>query len=327
MSERRPSIDTAMSKTVRVPHLGGIEASYKLSGPYKQYRPTLILINSFTTSVELYQSQFSNPKLTEAMNLLAIEPLGHGKTKLRMPGLETFTYWDSAIMAIQVMDALGIKKAFALGTSQGGWIVTRMALVAPDRIAGIIPLGTSMDYESERTRKLGCWDGPKVVSSLVDNTTAKEATASFEPTNEYCDFIVDIGFGKDCPTETRQMWHELVKKNYQGDAGRRRMREAAINLRERDGLHGRLTNVKCPVLWLHGDADVVYTVDNAKEEIKLFDNSPDKNLVIVKGGHHFLSSTHPTEVDTALIEFISKNSQGMKTDARALREAVGMVEM
>ena len=26
-----------------------------------------------------------------------------------------------------------------------------------EQIAGIIPLGTSMDYESERTRKLGCW--------------------------------------------------------------------------------------------------------------------------------------------------------------------------
>jgi len=307
--------------------LGGIEASYRISGPYKQYRPTLLLVNSFTTSAELYQSQFENKELTEKMNVLAIEPLGHGNTKLRTPGLETFTYWDSAIMIVQVMDAIGIKKAFALGTSQGGWIVTRLALVAPERIAGIIPLGTSMDYESERTRKLGCWDGPALLSSLVRETTANTATTSFQPTDEYCDFIVDIGFGKDCPSETRKQWHELVKKNYQGDAGRKRMREAAINLRERDGLHGRLTNVKCPVLWLHGDQDVVYSVANAQEEIKLFDNSPDAKLVVVKGGHHFLSGTHPKEVDAAVMEFVGKNSQGLKADARALREAVGMVEM
>lgn len=26
---------------------------------------------------------------------------------------------------------------------------------------------------------------------------------------------------------------------------------AAINLRERDGLHGRLFDVRCPVMWLH----------------------------------------------------------------------------
>lgn len=123
-----------MTKVVRVPHLGGIEAGYRISGPYKQYKPTLILINSFTTAAELYASQFENIKLTENFNLLAIEPLGHGKSKLQTAGHQTFTYWDSAIMAIQVMDHINIKKAFALGTSQGGWIVTRMALVAPERV-------------------------------------------------------------------------------------------------------------------------------------------------------------------------------------------------
>lgn len=188
-------------------------------------------------------------------------------------------------------------------------------------MAGIIPLGTSMDYESERTRALGCWNGPDLVGNLVKETTSKMPTESFEPSNEYCDFIVNSGFGKDCPADKRKLWHELVKKNYAGDAGRRRMREAAVNLQQRDGLHARLTNVTRPVLWLHGDADVVYSVANAKEEIKLFDNSSDTKLLVVPGGHHFLSSTHPNEVDSAVFEFVTKHSQGMKTDARALIES------
>lgn len=37
-------------------------------------------------------------------------------------------------MNLQVMEALGIKKAFAMGTSQGGFIVVRMALLDPDRV-------------------------------------------------------------------------------------------------------------------------------------------------------------------------------------------------
>jgi len=128
-----------MFKTVRIPHLGGIEASYKISGNYKQYKPTLIMINSFTTSADLYEAQFSNTELTEAMNLIAIEPLGHGKTKLRAGARvesenQTFTYWDTAIMNVQVMDAIGVKSAFVLGTSQGGWITVRMALIAPDKV-------------------------------------------------------------------------------------------------------------------------------------------------------------------------------------------------
>jgi pimeloyl-ACP methyl ester carboxylesterase len=131
-----------MSKTVRIPHLNGIEASYRLSGPYKQYKPTVVLINSFVADFTLYAPQFSNTELTDAMNLLAIDPLGHGKTKLRGAGIGTakespnqnFTYWDTAIMNLQVMDALGVKKAFVMGTSQGGWIAARMALIAPDRV-------------------------------------------------------------------------------------------------------------------------------------------------------------------------------------------------
>jgi len=83
------------------------------------------------TTVSLYRDQFSDKKLTDAMNLLAIEPLGHGATSTAS---EHFTYWDTAIMALQVMDTLGIKKAFALGTSQGGWMVVRMALLAPEKV-------------------------------------------------------------------------------------------------------------------------------------------------------------------------------------------------
>ena len=63
------------------------------------------------------------------MNLISIELLGHGQTRTKS---ENFTYWDTAIMNLQVLEALGIKKAFVLGTSQGGWITVRMALLGPN---------------------------------------------------------------------------------------------------------------------------------------------------------------------------------------------------
>ena len=120
------------TKTVHVSHLGGIEAGYQLvPQKYDPSKPTLVLVNSFTTSSDLYRGQYANEKLTSTMNLLAIELLGHGKTRTKS---ENFTYWDTAIMNLQVMEALGVKKAFVLGTSQGGWITVRMALLAPDRV-------------------------------------------------------------------------------------------------------------------------------------------------------------------------------------------------
>ncbi|KAL1849988.1 hypothetical protein Plec18167_008311 [Paecilomyces lecythidis] len=294
------------TKTVHVPHLGGIDAAYQMPHPYDAKKPTLVLVNSFTTSSELYREQYGNKKLTDTMNLLAIELLGHGQTRTKR---ENWTYWDTAEMNLQVLDALGIDKAFVLGTSQGGWITVRMALLRPEKIAGIIPLGTSLDYESERTRQLNCWDGPSDLRPNIERWTTNEVTPDFEPHLGYCDFLIDIGFNKDCPQETRDFWRRTIRENYRGDDGRRRIRMAAINLAERDGLHSRLWDVRCPVMWLHGTKDVVYSVANAQQEIKLFKNSPDAQLVVVEGGAHFLSASHPKEVDNALISFVTKYSK------------------
>jgi pimeloyl-ACP methyl ester carboxylesterase len=126
------------TKIIHVPHLGGIEASYQTPG-LSTSKPTLVLVNSFTTSSELYKTQYANKNLTDKMNLLAIELLGHGQTRCK---LENWTYWDTAWMNIQVLQELEkqgkidqSKGVFVLGTSQGGWITIRMALLAPDKVS------------------------------------------------------------------------------------------------------------------------------------------------------------------------------------------------
>lgn len=119
-------------KTLHVPHLGGIEVGYRLSAsPLTSSKPTLVMIIPFTTTVDYYSPEFNNRALTDRSNLLAVEVLGHGATHTKS---ETWTYWDSAIMALQLLEALNIKSAFAMGTSQGGWIATRMALLAPEKV-------------------------------------------------------------------------------------------------------------------------------------------------------------------------------------------------
>lgn len=117
-------------KTKLVPHLGGIDAGYRYSSTDCSL-PTLVLINPFTTTSDYYQPEFESEQLTSKFNLLAVEPLGHGATQTKS---ETFTYWDSAIMAIQLLDVLGIDQAFVMGTSQGGWIAARMALLSPQKV-------------------------------------------------------------------------------------------------------------------------------------------------------------------------------------------------
>jgi pimeloyl-ACP methyl ester carboxylesterase len=290
------------ARTITVPHLGTSLVGHRFGRPYDSSRPTLVMVNSFTTTVELYRPQFAHPELAATANLLAVEPYGHGDT--RSP-FEQFTYWDTAHAALQVLDALGIAQAFVLGTSQGGWIAARMAMLAPDRITGILPLGSSMDAESQRSRDLGCWDGVGFCSPAID-ALAAEVDDDWVIPGELVDAVLQEGLGDAVTPDERAFWHATYQQHYVGDAGRRRLRGCTVNLRDRDGLHGRLDGVRCPVLWMHGTADRVYSVANAEDGIARFVNSTDAQLRVVEGGQHFLSASDPDEVNAAAVEFVQR---------------------
>lgn len=292
-------------KTIDVPHLGGSTIGYREGRPHDPALPTLVLVNSFTTSSLLYRPQFGDEALNSAVNLLALEPYGHGAT--RAP-CEQFTYWDSAIANLQAIDALGIGKVYVLGTSQGGWIAARMAMLAPQRVRGIVPLGTSMDYESEASRQRGCWDGDAFNTPLIDSL-ADPVGADWHPTAEYCDGLLGAGLGSSVTAQERTLWHATIQDNYRGDDGRKRLRVCAINLRDRDGLYARLDSVLCPVLWLHGTKDEVYSVANAQDGIRRFTRSAGAQLKVVEGGQHFLSASNPERVNAETLEFI-RRTQG-----------------
>ena len=292
-------------KVIDIPHLGGSKIGCRFSSNFNPDLPTLVLVNSFTTSSELYLKQFADERMTSKANLIAMEPFGHGAS--RAPN-EQFTYWDSAIANIQVLEKLGITSAFALGTSQGGWIVMRMALLAPDLIKGIIPLGTSTDHESQQSRDMGCWDAPAFCSPWIDDLAAG-VPDDWEPSDQYCNDLVDPAFGENIDPETRAFWVKRIKANFRGNDGRQRLRMCTINLRDRDGLRGRLDALTCPILWMHGTDDVVYSVEHAKTEISLFPNVKHIEFIPVTGGQHFLSATNPEEVNSATMSFIAKWSE------------------
>ncbi|OJD31045.1 alpha beta hydrolase [Diplodia corticola] len=290
-------------------------------------KPTIVFLHSFSTDSSLFAPQFADPRLRDSCNLIAIDLLGHGGTRIYegIVGEEEneedgerrqrdcgWTYWDSAAMVVGVLRGLGLRKGcFVQGTSQGGWVAVRVALVAPEMIAGIIPMGTSIDHESPHSITLGCWDGRSVALNgpiAFTSTSAGSPTPSFAPPDQYCDYLVAVGFapGRLSPAAAA-FWNRRIKENYAGDAGRRRLRTAAVCLAERDGLLGRVgEGVRCPVLWLQGDRDEVYSVANAEEGIKAFGEGGENRLVVVEGGSHFLSADAFGEVNGLVWEFVEK---------------------
>ncbi|RDW87074.1 alpha/beta fold hydrolase [Aspergillus mulundensis] len=292
------------TQTIQVPHLGGISVGYALSGDkYDPSKPTCVLINSMCMTAALYNDQFNDAALTDAVNLLAIEPLGHGATSC---ATEHFTYWDTAIMALQVLDALGIEKAFALGTSQGGWMVTRMALLAPERILGLILLGTSLDSESADSRRKGCWDPLPLLKPFFDGWTSDAPTPEFVVEAAWCKMVGAMGFGAFATEERVGFWTKTLQEVYRGDEGRRKVRMALNCLLERDGLLLRLGDVKCPVSWLQGTDDTPFGSTVQPEQIRLFTRSKEAKLEIIEGGAHYLNATHPEKINQTILAMVRK---------------------
>ena len=69
------------TETIQIPHLGGSTIGHQFGKAYDASLPTLVMINSFTTSAELYRPQFAHGTLSTTANLLAVEPYGHGQTR------------------------------------------------------------------------------------------------------------------------------------------------------------------------------------------------------------------------------------------------------
>lgn len=161
-----------------------------------------------------------------------------------------------------------------------------------------------MDYESEHSRTIGCWDVFPLGNALIPAWSTPNP--DFQLDDTFLSTLTTLGFGADCDPALRDFWIGETRANYTGDEGRKRARMACINLRDRDGLEGRVADVSCPVLWLQGDADQVYSVKLAEEEIGLFTGSKGAELRVVKGGQHFLSASHPQETVEGVLEFIGK---------------------
>ena len=118
-----------------------------------------------------------------------------------------------------------------------------MAMLDPSAIKGIIPLGTSTDFENQRSCDLGCWDGIEFCTPPIAGLSESVDEDWVVPME-----FVGAGLGEDVTPDERAFWHRTYQQTYVGDTGRKRLLISTINLRDRDGLHARLDSTVCPVL-------------------------------------------------------------------------------
>ncbi|RDI32086.1 pimeloyl-ACP methyl ester carboxylesterase [Lentzea flaviverrucosa] len=235
--------------------------------------PAVVLLHSFLMDASMWAPQVE--ALGDRYRLVAIDERGHGAT----PATAPFDHWDVARDALAVLDELKIGSAAVAGTSQGGFVALRMALLAPERVTALVLLGTSGETEDQQISD--------AYQQLAEVWIAQGPETVTEAVAKIC-------LGEYDPSEWTPKWSEVEPE---------RLRLIMNALVGREGVLDRVTGIDVPALVLHGTADLAYPVAKAEALVAALPEA--EPLVLVEGGAHFLSLTHAADVNPHLERFLS----------------------
>ncbi|WP_439380250.1 alpha/beta fold hydrolase [Amycolatopsis lexingtonensis] len=253
--------------------IGGREVAYTDHGGDG---PVVVLLHSFLMDGRMFAPQLA---AFEGFRCVTVDERGHGGTPADGP----FDYWDVARDVLAVLDHLGVERAAVVGTSQGGFVALRLALLAPARIGAIAVLGTSAAAED-----------PAVAAGY---RAVLDAWVSGGAPADVLVGVARICFGDFDAPEWQERWSSVPPSQ---------LTPAMNALVDRDEVLSRAGEIPCPALVLHGSADLAYPVERAAE---LADALPAAEpLIVVEGGAHFLSFTHPAAVNPHLLKFLEAHA-------------------
>ena len=198
------------------------------------------------------------------------------------PASRPFDFWDSSHDLIGLLDHLGIDRVVLVGTSQGGFAAMRAALTAPERVAGLVVLGSSAAAEAPEQR-----------AAFRQTMDAFAADPTAGPPEEVLDGMAYVCLGAHDATAWKDLWRE-----WPADQADR----AITALIDRDDIVARLGEIKAPALVMHGTDDHSYAPDLGRQ---IADGLADcRGFEVVDGGAHFLSLTDAASVNAAMARFL-----------------------
>ncbi|CAF1430998.1 unnamed protein product [Adineta steineri] len=249
-----------------------VNLAYRLSHPIDKSLPTIVMHHAFLMNSRFYDRQFKDSRYA-AYNLISIDAHGHGETTGRG---KDFTFWDTASDTLQLLTKLDINQFYVLGTTQGGFIALRMALLEPQRIKGLILLDTAVDSTPEQTKINAGKSRDKWCETEIPSDEAIVTRAG------------SFGGPKNVDEKVFEKLKQMWIKRHAGAEGY----DPALNcLLNRDAIEDQLDKINVPTLVLHGANDRLFLAEDAKKwSSKL---SKLWKFTIVEGGVHHLSLTEP----------------------------------
>jgi pimeloyl-ACP methyl ester carboxylesterase len=191
-----------------------------------------------------------------------------------------FSLWDSAEDCIALLDYLGIEQAVVGGLNLGGQCALRAALRYPQRVKGLVLMGTRATREDPQQREI-YRDMAKIWSSEG-------------PIEPLLHILASSLFGDALRfRHWFNRWRLLSGAHFFA---------SAHSLMERDDISKRLKDIRCPSIILHGSEDL--SVPLAQGELLHLMLSGSSGFVSIPGAAHAANLTHPHAVNPPLREFL-----------------------
>jgi len=234
--------------------------------------PAVLFSHGILMDQSMFDAQVA--ALSPAYRVITWDERGHGGTAATGP----FSYWDSAADALGLLDHLGIGSAVLAGMSQGGFLSLRAALLAPERVRGLVLIDTQAGLEDpanaesyQQLHEIWLSQGPEPVQEIVS--------------------AIILGPGD---------WGDWYAKWAAADRDQFSLAFGA--LMERDDLTPRLGEISIPALIVHGTADAAIPMERA--EAMRDGLAGDVSFAVIDGGTHAANVSHPKAVNDAMLNFL-----------------------
>jgi pimeloyl-ACP methyl ester carboxylesterase len=193
------------------------------------------------------------------------------------------------------------------------------------------------------------------LTPVITDVTSAAKDANFAIPGSLAIDTAKLAIGSDSEADVK-LWAEQISKVYVGDVGRQKLRQAILSALTREGLHLRLADLKLPlgsvpvgsastasstttlvagsaslaafpILLIRGSKDTVFSTHVAEKDVLALEQAGIKDVTVqeIEGGAHAVNWSHAKEVNALVEGYLKK--YGGRVDARALREAVGMVDI
>lgn len=213
-------------------------------------KPLLILLHGagLTTSSWLPQVE----ALASDSEVVGIDLPAHGQRHR-----QRFSFEGASAAVAAAIDAAGRTRAVVLGLSLGGYVAMDFAARNPDRVAGLILSGCTIDYSTPRKRFLVTINRVAVALYPKRILAALQARSFRAEYPEYAERIISSGFFLD---GFGQALGPLTKRYFPD----------------------RLRGFNGPILVLNGEKDKA----NRVEEARMMSVLPTAELVVLPGAGH-----------------------------------------